>query len=265
MTTKNTNPIKIPQLTWAGLLGLISLPIAWWLTLMYIITPQLLPAITTPDGEINGVALNLITLAGYLFEFLLAVIILRREGMRFSWPALRARLNLRWGGWKAWLLFAAIFIAAFALTFPLMSASPTIAAAAPPPDWFPASQNPLKEVNGVEDALPGVALQGNYLFLALFLLTGVINILGEDLLYRGVLIPKLDGLFGRWAWLAGGLAFALKHVYVWWRVQEVLPLAVAGAFLFGPMGSLPFAMLAHLIGNYGLTWPMVIKLVLFGK
>lgn len=265
MTSETYDYQNIPQLKWKSLLGLIGLPVACWLVVMYVVTPRLLPKITTAAGEINGYALNLITLSCYLFEFILAVIVLRREGQRFSWPALKTRLNLRWGGWKAWLLFLVIFAAAFALTFPLMSASASVAAAAPPPAWFPASQNPLKAVNGVEDALPGVAFPGNYLFLALFLFTGVMNILGEDLLYRGVLIPKLHGLFGRWAWLAGGVVFALKHVYVWWRVQEVLPLAVAGAFLFGPIGSLPFAMLAHLIGNYGLTWPMVIKLVLFGN
>jgi membrane protease YdiL (CAAX protease family) len=136
--------------------------------------------------------------------------------------------------------------------------------AAPPPDWFPASQNPFKEVNSMEDALPGVVFKGNYLFLLLFLFTDVINIIGEDTYYRGVLIPKLHGLFGRWAWVMGGLLFALKHVYVWWRVQEALPLGLAGAFMFGPMGSLPFAMLAHFIGNFAFTWPLIIKLVLFG-
>ena len=264
MKTLPYDPEKIPQLKWPGLAALFALPVCWWLVIMYILTPRLLPAITTSAGEINGYALNLITLTGYLFEFFLAVIVLRGEGQRFTWAALRKRLNLRWGGWKAWGLFLLVFLAAFALTFPLISTSKAIAAAVPPPDWFPASQNPLKEVNGIEDALPGVTFKGNVLFLLLFLFTGIMNVLGEDTFYRAVLIPKLHGLFGRWAWLAGGLVFALKHIYVWWRIQEVIPLAIAGAFMFGPLGSLPFAMLAHLLGNYGLTWPMVFKLVLFG-
>jgi len=264
MRTKTYDHKNIPQLKWPGLVSLFALPVAWWLIIMYLVTPRLLPAITTPGGEINGYALNLITLAGYLFEFFLAIYVLRREGQSFKWKALKTRLNLRWGGWKAWGLFLLVFLAAFALTFPLISTSKITASIAPPPDWFPASQNPLKEVNGVEDALPGVAFRGNILFLLLFLFTGVMNIAGEDTYYRGVLIPKLHGLFGRWAWLAGGLVFALKHVYVWWRVQEVLPLAIAGAFLFEPIGSLPLAMLAHFLGNYGLTWPLVVKLVLFG-
>jgi hypothetical protein len=39
---------------------------------------------------------------------------------------------------------------------------------------------------------------------------------------------------------------------------------IANAFLFGSMGSLPFAMLAHFLGNDGLTLPLVIKAVLQG-
>jgi membrane protease YdiL (CAAX protease family) len=254
----------IPQLNWSGFVGLLVIPVGWWLIVLYIITPRLLPAITIPAGEINGYALNLITLSCYLFEFFLAVYVLCGEGLPFTWSALKTRLNLRWGGWKAWIVFLVMFAAAFALTFPLITTSKTTAVIAPPPNWFPASQNPLKEVNGVGDALPGVEFSGNIPFLILFLFTGVTNIIAEDTYYRGILIPKLHGLFGQWAWLAGGLVFALKHIYVWWRIQEVLPLAIAGAFLFGPAGSLPLAMLAHFLGNFGLTWPMVIKLVLFG-
>lgn len=264
MQTNTYHPRNIPQLKWSGLIFLTILPVTWWFVIMYVITPHLLPSITTTAGEINGYALNLITLTGYVFEFLLAMIVLHREGVKFTWSDFRQRLNLRWGGWKTWVLFLLVFLAAFALTFPLISTSKTTASLVPPPDWFPASQNPLKEVNGIEDALPGIEFRGNTLFLIIFLFTGVINIIGEDTYYRGVLIPKLHGLFGRWAWLTGSLIFVLKHGYVWWRIQEVIPLAIAGAFLFGPVGSLPMAMLAHFLGNFGLTWPMVIKAVLFG-
>ncbi|RJP53226.1 MAG: CPBP family intramembrane metalloprotease [Anaerolineaceae bacterium] len=264
MINKNYDPKEIPQLSWAGLVGLFALPVGWWFIVLHVIGPRLLPSITTPEGEINGYALNLISLSCYLFEFLLAAYVLRREGQTLTWSTLKIRLNLYWGDWKTWMLFIILLVVGVALTFPLMATSKITALAAPPPDWFPASQNPLKELKGIEDALPGVEFKGNYLFLTLFIFTGVMNILGEDTLYRGVLIPKLHGLFGKRVWLVGGLIFSLKHIYVWWRIQETLPLAIAGAFMFGSMGSLSFAMLAHFIGNFGLTWPLVIKEVLFG-
>jgi membrane protease YdiL (CAAX protease family) len=136
----------------------------------------------------------------------------------------------------------------------------------PPPAWFPASQNPLKEVEGIEDALPGVVFRGNILFLLLYLFVSAMNIVGEDLYYRGAMIPKLHGLFGKWAWLAGAVIWPVKHLYVWWNVLgNTVILGLAGAYIFGPLGSLPVAMLIHFIGNqYILTWPMMIIEVLFG-
>lgn len=258
------NSKEIQQLKWPGLLGLFVLPLAWWLLILYVITPALLPYVTTPEGEVNGYMTSLVILVGSLFEFILAVFVLRREGQRFTWAALRTRLNLRWGGWKAWGLFILIFIAAFALTQLVLPIGEITASIAPPPDWFPASQHPFKEVNSIEDALPGVVFKGNYLFLLIFLSSGIMNIIGTDTWYRGVLIPKLHGLFGRWAWFAGGLIFMFRYLYVWWRIQEASMLGIAGGFMFGPMGSLPFAMLAHFIANFALSWPTVIKMVLFG-
>ena len=123
MAATTYDPKKIPQLKWAGLVGLFALPVAWWFFVLYVITPWLLPSITTPEGEINGYALYLIQLSGYLFEFLLAIYVLRREGQRFAWPALRTRLNLRWGGWKAWGLFIVVFVIAYALTLLIIPTS----------------------------------------------------------------------------------------------------------------------------------------------
>jgi membrane protease YdiL (CAAX protease family) len=264
MEEKNPEKLRVPQMNWVSLVAFILVPLAWWLLLLYVVTPLLMPFITTAEGEINGYALNLISLSGYLFEFLLAVLILKHEGSLFNWHFLKARLLLKWSGWKAWGLFVLLFILAFTATFPLMNLSPKIASLLPPPVWFPASQNPLKEVNSISDAYPGIVFEHNYVFLLLVVFTALMNIFGEDIYYRGVLIPKLNGLFGRLSWVAGGLIFMVKHLYVWWRCLEVFPLAFAGAFFAGPLGSLWFTMLAHFLGNYGMSLPLLIKSVLFG-
>jgi uncharacterized protein len=42
-------------------------------------------------------------------------------------------------------------------------------------------------------------LTGAWWFLALFLVQAVFNtIIGEEFLFRGVLVPKLEGVFGPW-------------------------------------------------------------------
>ena len=261
----DANPANIPQFNWPQLAVFFLLPVAWWFILLYGIAPLLLGAFSTPNGELNAwVVLSLSTL-GYLFEFFLALRIFRNEGYALRLRALKERINWRWPrGWKNWGIIIILFVVGFGISQLLSFTAPAIAEVVPPPDWFPATQHPFKEVNSVEDAFPGVVLTGNYLFLLLVLFSGTMNIVGEDLYYRGALIPKLHGLFGKWAWLAGGIIFALKHIYVWWNVIfNAGALGIVGAYFFGPMGSLPVTMLVHFIPNYGLSWPLVF-LAVFG-
>jgi hypothetical protein len=257
---------SIPQFNWRQLAAFLLLPVAWWFVLLYGITPFLLPAFSAPNGEPNGWLLLFIQILGYSFEFLLALRIFRKEGYRLHLRALKERIHWRWPrGWKTWGIILGLFVVGFGISQLLQPLSTAIASVLPPPDWFPASQHPFKEVRSVQDAYPGVVLKGNYFFLLLALFSGTINIVGEDLYYRGALIPKLNGLFGKWAWLAGGMIWPLKHLYVWWRfIPDAGALGLAGAYIFGPMGSLPVTMLVHLIPNYGFTWPLIFQAV-FGS
>jgi CAAX protease family protein len=40
--------------------------------------------------------------------------------------------------------------------------------------------------------------------------------LGEEFLFRGVLLPKMKGVFGRWDWVANGVLFGLYHLHQPW-------------------------------------------------
>ena len=258
-----TNPANVPQLSWPQLAVFVPLPILWWVIVLYIIVPLSLPVFSTPNGEMNGWGISLFPTLAYLFEFALALYIFRKEGYPLRLRALKERIHWHWPrGWKTWGIILVLFVVGFGVSQLLRPLSTAIARVLPPPDWFPANQNPLKEVNSLEEALPGVALSGNYLFLLLVLFSGTMNIVGEDLYYRSALIPKLHGLFGRWAWLAGGIIWLLKHVYVWWRfIADAGPLGIVGAYIFGPLSSLPVTMLVHFIPNFGLTWPLIIQAV----
>lgn len=261
---RGDGPIKVPQFNWGQLALFVLLPIIWWVVVLYIIVPLLLPHYTTADGELTGWVILSASSLCYLFEFGLALFIFRSEGYQLRLSALRERIHWRWPrSWKTWGLIMALVVVGLGLTQLLQPVTTAIASVFPPPDWFPASQHPFKPVNSLGDALPGVTFSGNYLFLLLVLFTGTMNILGEDLYYRAALIPKLNGLFGKWAWLAGGLIFTIKHVYVWWRfVADAIALGVIGGFIFGPLCSLPAIMLIHFLTNYGITWPLVLSAVL---
>ncbi|HEY6104028.1 MAG TPA: CPBP family intramembrane glutamic endopeptidase [bacterium] len=72
-------------------------------------------------------------------------------------------------------------------------------------------------------------LVGAWGFLALFVVNAVFNtILGEEFLLRGVLLPKMRGVFGRWDWLANGVLFGVYHLHQPWGIPGNI---VSAAFL----------------------------------
>lgn len=60
---------------------------------------------------------------------------------------------------------------------------------------------------------------GAWWFFGLFLVFAVFNsVLGEEFLFRGVLLPKMEGVFGKWSWVANGVLFGLYHVAQPWTI-----------------------------------------------
>lgn len=101
---------------------------------------------------------------------------------------------------------------------------------------------PLIVAFGVEQLVPGPAvpgardlgeflgshaghtlLAGSWGWFALLVAMFVFNtVLGEELLFRGFLLPRMNGAFGERDWLANGLLFALYHVHVPWVMPATL-------------------------------------------
>lgn len=51
-----------------------------------------------------------------------------------------------------------------------------------------------------------------YWILAVWLPFSVLNIMGEEVLWRGVVMPRQEMALGRWAWLANGCGWLLFHI-----------------------------------------------------
>ena len=58
---------------------------------------------------------------------------------------------------------------------------------------------------------------GAWNLLALQVVLSVFNtFLGEEFIFRGVLLPKMKGVFGKWDWVANGILFGLYHLHQPW-------------------------------------------------
>jgi membrane protease YdiL (CAAX protease family) len=81
----------------------------------------------------------------------------------------------------------------------------------------------------------------------LYVVNAIFNtILGEEFLFRGVLLPKMEGVFGRWSWVANGVLHGLYHVHQPWGILgNVISCALLYAFPSWRFRSTWMAIIVH--------------------
>jgi uncharacterized protein len=221
------------QYSLARILGIWALAAAPMGILNWIVFPLLAPGFESDPFRFAITLLVLLTL-GLVWLFVLSMIIVRREEGNLRWATVKRRLRLNaprkpaTGEPRARLwLWVVPFIVATAvvelvLNTPLENAWVSV---------FPF----IAEPHGYSfDALFGSQeilqrLEGAWWFFALIVVMAVFNtILGEEFLFRGVLLPKMEGVFGRGSWVANSVLFALYHVHKPW----VIPNAILTGLLY---------------------------------
>ncbi|MFZ5431869.1 MAG: CPBP family intramembrane glutamic endopeptidase [Bacteroidota bacterium] len=66
---------------------------------------------------------------------------------------------------------------------------------------------------------------GRYWLLLVWLPYWLLNILGEEILWRGVMLPRQEAAFGEKAWLVHGVGWGLFHIAFGWQLLlTLLPL-----------------------------------------
>jgi membrane protease YdiL (CAAX protease family) len=221
------------QYSLAKILGIWALAAAPMGILNWIVFPLLAPGFESDPFRFAITLVVLITL-GLVWLFVLSMIMVRREEGDLRWATVKRRLRLNaprepaTGEPRARLwLWVVPFIVATAvvelvLNTPLEDAWVSVFPFLAEPqgysfDAFFGSQEILQR------------LEGAWWFFALIVVMSVFNtILGEEFLFRGVLLPKMEGVFGRGSWVANSILFALYHVHKPW----VIPNAVLTGLLY---------------------------------
>src|SRR5205807_673187 len=72
-------------------------------------------------------------------------------------------------------------------------------------------------------------LRGSWGWFAVLAALFVLNtVLGEELLFRGYLLPRMAGVFGRRDWLANAVLFGAYHLHMPWAI----PASVCDGLIF---------------------------------
>lgn len=216
---------SLGKILWVWAAAAIPMGILGWL-----VAPVLARNAQTP-----GLVRMAVITAGLIWQFILTLILLYQETGTLRWSTIRARLWLnsprspRTGApdrrlWW-WLVPLILVTAGFELFVARTLGSLWVSI-------FPFMAEPEGYALAAAFATPEARAQvvGAWGLLAIFLLSTIFNtFLGEELLFRGLLLPRMAGRFGKWDWVANGLLFGLYHLHQPWGI---LNSALRGMLLY---------------------------------
>jgi len=208
------------QYSLAKILGIWAAATIPYFIMAWLVFPAITPDFETDPMGAGYARMGALTVALF-WVFLLAMIIVYREEGDLRWRTVRRRLRLntpldpKTGETRGvlwwWLIPLILLHAVVAIgLLPMIDdwVSRVLPFIAPPPGYE------LGEF--VQSPEAGLLFKGKWGILAMFLVMAVFNILGEEFLFRGVLLPKMNGVFGKWDWVANGVIGILYHVSMPW-------------------------------------------------
>ena len=195
-----------------------------------------------------------------------------KEGNSISWPAFRDRFRLKPMERKGWVWTFGLFVfmlgTAGALSALMLSVTPgliengLLVIPENTPSYIdpriPENFETLKSRIGLENI-------GNWSLVLLTLFSLILNILGEEFLWRGYVLPRQELTYGKKTWIVHGIMWTLLHVFKWWQMLALLPGALALSFVVQRFQNTWPGIIAHLLTNgIGMTGVILVIIGLAG-
>jgi uncharacterized protein len=212
--------VEIPQYRLRAILAVwaaAALPMA---ALAWLVAPALEDRFGGDGNVPLAKALILSLTLGLVWQFVLVAVLVGREQRTLRWSTIREALWLRSPrsprsgrvGGRVWLVLIPLIAA--------LAAEEMIPRVAMPEN---------RDFGTLLESDAGQAfLHGAWGWYGLILVFFLFNTaLGEELLFRGYLLPRMNGAFGRGDWLANGVLFAGYHLHVPW----VIPAGLLDTFI----------------------------------
>jgi membrane protease YdiL (CAAX protease family) len=211
--TADASPaVHIPSWTTGKILGLwaaAALPMG---ALAWLVAPALSHVFSGDTAFVR--ALIVCLAAGLIWQFALVMIVLRREQGTLRWPVVKAALWLtaptsprtgKRGGKLWWLILVGALLLALEEMLPSIASPVSRDLAA----FFGSSQGQAW-------------MSGNWGWFAILIVLFVFNtVLGEELLFRGLMLPRM-ARFGRADWVVNGVLFACYHLHEPWVIPQTI-------------------------------------------
>ncbi len=188
--------------------------------------------------------------------FVASLVAYRMEGNPMNWPAFRDRFRLKRMEHKGWIwtigLLFFMIITAGLLSVLVLSIIPDLIEKGmlTIPDSTPSFIDPRvpQSLAGIKTQM-GAKAVGNWFLLVITFFSLILNILGEEFLWRGYVLPRQELMYGKYAWMVHGVLWMLLHAFKWWQMLALLPGALALSFLAQRIKNTWPGIIAHFITN----------------
>jgi membrane protease YdiL (CAAX protease family) len=203
--------VEIPQYRHLAIFAVwaaAALPMA---ALAWLVAPTVADRLSGEGNVPMAKALFVCLTVGLIWQFVLVMALVGHEQRSLRWSTLREALWLRSPrsprsgriGGRIWLVLIPLVLA-----YAVAGLIPTFGA----PD--------SRDIGAFLASDAGQSfLSGNWSWFAVMVVLWVFNtVLGEELLFRGFLLPRMNGAFGRGDWVANGVLFAAYHLHVPWSI-----------------------------------------------
>ncbi|MBM4367839.1 MAG: CPBP family intramembrane metalloprotease [Deltaproteobacteria bacterium] len=251
---------NLKPLGWTGSLLLFGIPAAVFTLFLFWVLPAVAAAGTDPlltfhAGFVAPLALMLIA----------AFVAYRLEGRPWTWAGIRERFRLERPDGRTWAWTAALVALAVVLlpVFPVTAWIQGLLANVP---LYDPPQGYSSFMSGLSDGQTHIFGRPFTWGLFVYFVSGlfVFNILGEELWWRGYILPRQELAFGAKTWLIHGFGWALFHIFYHYTLGiflSYLPITLATSFVAQRTRNTWPGIIAHMVSNLGIPLLMLSRLL----
>ncbi len=203
------------------------------------------------NGVDNFINFYVTMVAPLALMLVAALIAYRIEGNTFNWLSFSTRFRLKRMTNKDWiyslLLFMAMgliygtlsFTSKWLIQFKLFA----------PPDFLLPSLDPRLEQKFLINTFLGVPLKGQWWIVVTYFIFLLFNIIGEELWWRGYILPRQELAFHKWTWIVHGVLWSLFHVFWKWNLIILFPFCLALSYVIYKRKNTWIGIITHMANN----------------
>lgn len=220
-----------------GIIGAIA-----YLLIMFVMQPL---------NELGIPRFWLILFGGFgpvVFLCVLAIMDCKKKGVPFKEYFWVKKLN-----WKEWLMVFGGLILVQVFELIILSNTDTFIIELfniNVPEFYPEIFKPDMQIDFPMQSFMDIPVIGNPISIVLWGLLLIFNIFGEELLWRGYALPRMEKYFGKWAWLVNGVMWIyLFHFFMIWKAIALIPSMIVIPYLCQKTKSIWPGIIIHGFGN----------------